>query len=354
MSDAIDDIAADKTLAELDKQYSNATYAAVPPLDISSAILSYEALLGADLLERKKILPWLPEGGLVMVSAERGLGKTHFALSLAVAISNQENFMRWTVNQAAGVMYIDGEMALVEIRERLKLFAPAIPKEPLTILSHEWFFNKLERDLTITDHTVQEAILNELSNQPEVKVIILDNLSSLTRIRENESDDWRNCMLPFLIACRRRSVAVVLIHHCGKNGDQRGSGAREDHLDTSIKLTKLAEHTNTDGCCFQVNFIKSRNCYGEEIETFVAKLIQADEGSAWEIEAISESTKDKLFKLIVEHGDQGIQAVEAARKLGISKSMVSRLKTQLEGEGRLQLTKGKAPMRLVKSNQLAS
>ncbi len=33
---------------------------------LNDAVLSHEQLMEADLPERKKLLPWLPEGGLIM------------------------------------------------------------------------------------------------------------------------------------------------------------------------------------------------------------------------------------------------------------------------------------------------
>lgn len=57
-------------------------------IDLSKAILDFDGLMNADIPERKLILPWLPEGGLAMVFAPRGLGKTFFGISLAVAVAS--------------------------------------------------------------------------------------------------------------------------------------------------------------------------------------------------------------------------------------------------------------------------
>jgi putative DNA primase/helicase len=142
------------------------------------------------------------------------------------------------------VLYIDGEMPLEETRERLQGFIFKQPEAPLEVLSHERFYQRFEKDFVVTDPDVQHALLTLLDAKKELRVVILDNLSSASRPREDKADDWRNCFLPFLIACRRRRVTVVLKHHTGKCGDQRGTGAREDHLDTSIRLSKPDDHTN--------------------------------------------------------------------------------------------------------------
>jgi putative DNA primase/helicase len=165
---------------------------------------------------------------------------------------------------------------------------------------------------------------------------ILDNLSSTSRIREDKADDWRNYFLPFLIACRRRGVAVVLIHHCGKGGDQRGTVAREDHLDTSIKLSKPDDYAN-EGCYFRVDFTKARSCYGETVAPFTAKLVKGQEGAlTWAIASIEESTRDRLITLIADCGEDSISVTEAASELNVGHWEISRLRKRLEADSVIQ------------------
>src|SRR5262245_6915683 len=95
----------DETLSELNAQLGTLSAIESPTIkslflqniQLSDAVLNFAALLKLDLPEREKILPWLPAGGLAMIAAERGLGKTHFALSLASALTAGRHFMKWTV-----------------------------------------------------------------------------------------------------------------------------------------------------------------------------------------------------------------------------------------------------------------
>ena len=337
----------DKNLVQLNQEL--AKFNPIKKLDLLPAILDYKTLLATQLPPRKKILPWLPEGGLMMVAAERGIGKTYFALSLAYAIANGQSFMKFAVTEPAGVLYIDGEMALADIRERLMAIATHPPIASLHILSHEWFYNQFERDLYITDPQVQDALLTQLNKDASLRVVIFDNLSSLTQLREDKGDDWRTNMLPFMIACRRRGVAIVLVHHCNKTGEQRGTGAREDHLDTSIKLTRVAGDMSYEGCRFKVNFTKARGVYGKEIEPFIATLIHQDNQVTWDISAIEESTRDRFIQLVQSSGTTGVTVTEAAQLLQVSKGLISRLKKECEEEGVLQYSSGKRPMKIAEN-----
>ena len=54
---------------------------------------------------------------------------------------------------------------------------------------------------------------------------------------------------------------MVLVHHAGKGGDQRGTSGREDMLDTVIRLDRVHGASN-DGAKFIVRFTKCRGAYG--------------------------------------------------------------------------------------------
>ena len=62
----------------------------------------------------------------------------------------------------------------------------------------------------------------------DVDMVVLDNIATLCRTgKENESQSWQT-MQAWLLELRRRGMTVLLIHHAGKSGDQRGTSARED------------------------------------------------------------------------------------------------------------------------------
>jgi putative DNA primase/helicase len=107
------------------------------------------------------------------------------------------------------------------------------------------------------------------------------------RLKKFTHTSPENITDPFPIACRRRGVAVLMVHHAGKGGEQRGTGAREGHLDTSIKLFLSDEASSNDSCYFRVDFTKSRGCYGQDIEPFTAKLQENPYGETeWTIASI--------------------------------------------------------------------
>src|SRR5262249_36084882 len=92
-----------------------------------------------------------------------------------------------------------------------------------------------------------------------IDLLILDNLSTLlANGSEGASDAWLP-MQNWLLKLRRRGVAVLLIHHAGVNGRQRGTSRREDALDTVIALRRPADYAPEEGARFEVHLEKLRN-----------------------------------------------------------------------------------------------
>ena len=96
-----------------------------------------------------------------------------------------------------------------------------------------------------------------------VEFLVLDNLSSLTTvIRDNDAESW-NPIQEWLLRLRRRGVSVLIIHHAGKGGEQRGTSRREDVLDTSLSLRRPSDYQPTEGARFEVHFEKTRGIHGD-------------------------------------------------------------------------------------------
>ena len=291
---------------------------------LDACVVGFTELLTMDIPERAKIFVWLPEGGITMVYGGRGIGKTFFTLSLAASVSSGVPFLKWgEPSKTVGVLIVDGEMALSDLRARLTSLLIKKPIEPVMIISSEVAFAKTERDINLVDGDQRNDILSILDENKEIRLVIIDNISCLfSGIRESSKDDWEK-ITPWLLAMRRRSVAVVLVHHAGKGGDQRGTSGREDLLDTVIKLEPVNRSPN-EGARFIVNFTKSRGAYGAEVKAFEASL-DLESNELWTWKPIEESNYERMLTL----AGEGVSSVtDMAEELGISKGMVSRLKKQ--------------------------
>ena len=294
-----------------------------------------EELLIKEIPPRKNLLtPWLPSQGLCMIYSKRGLGKTWLALEIAYAVSSGGRFLNWEAEYSQGVLYIDGEMPLSLMQERLSQIENSRGKKIgglLKILSPD------AQEFGIPDLSTREGQekIDELIGD-EIKLVVLDNLSTLIRSgKESESDSW----LPvqeWVLRLRSKGKSVLLIHHAGKGGQQRGTSRREDVLDTVIALRKPENYSPDSGTCFEVHFEKNRGLYGDNIKPFEAHLEThlSNDGVKtinWKHKSLDDSTYEKVCRLSID----GLSNTEITQELGIHKSTVSRHINRGKEEGKI-------------------
>lgn len=289
---------------------------------LSGAVVEYRDLLTLELPERKRFLPWLAERSNAMIYGPRGVGKTMANLGLATALVSGTEFLKWPVTEPVGVLYVDGEMQLDDLRNRATAFLASPPKARLSFLTSELVYAKLQRDLVLTSATVRDEIMGILEQEPDIRVVIFDNISSLcTGIDEQSKRDWEP-IAAWLIRLRHRGLATALVHHGGKSGDQRGTSGREDALDTVIRLDRPAGYDPREGCHFELRFTKSRGVKGDDVACLDVRLAEDKGKFGWIVKLIEESHFDRVKQLIVE----GVTSpTEIAEELGITKGYASKL-----------------------------
>jgi putative DNA primase/helicase len=158
-----------------------------------------------------------------------------------------------------------------------------------------------------------------------VELLVLDNLSSLTAvIRDNDAESW-NPIQAWLLRLRRRGTSVLIVHHAGKGGEQRGTSRREDVLDTSISLRRPSDFKSEEGARFEIHYEKVRGVYGEKIRPFEAKMETRD-GTSWAMREIADVNFARVKALL----DDELTVRDIADETGLSKSTVGRIKKQIE------------------------
>lgn len=273
--------------------------------------------------------PWLPKQGLAMVYAPRGVGKTHFALEVAVAVATGGEFLGWKAPFSLSVLYIDGEMPSADLQGRLKDIQKRtglIPGDNLLIMTPD------EQTGAMPDLSdpKSQALLQYYT---DVDLVIVDNISTLCRTgNENEAESWLTTQA-WALRLRAEGKSVLFVHHAGKGGNQRGTSKREDTLDTVISLKHPTDYKAKDGARFEVHFEKARGFSGEDAEPLEVSLnIDEDKGYQW----IWEKIEDSLNKKIIRLKNEGLNQTEIAEELRVNKSTVSRKMQYLKANGKLE------------------
>jgi putative DNA primase/helicase len=166
---------------------------------------------------------------------------------------------------------------------------------------------------------------------PAAPAEVRRSLSTLARgLRENESDDWGG-LQHWLLGLRRKKKGVLLIHHAGKGGQQRGTSRREDALDTVIALRRPSDYEPDQGARFVVHLEKARGVVGADAAPFEAKLVETgDGGLAWAWSDLAGAQHDRAADLLRD----GLSVRDVADEVGMTKSAVHRLKKRLDQEAR--------------------
>jgi putative DNA primase/helicase len=318
---------------------SIATAETRPPLQA----VGISDFLALDIPAREMLLaPILPERSLAMLYAPRGLGKSWLALSIGLAVASGTPLLRWSAPRQRNVLYVDGEMPLVSLQERLRAiavpFGTAIPNDGFRILAAD----QIDGGINLSSEDGQRSLEPLLE---DVDLQILDNLSTLaSTTSESASDAWVP-MQNWLLKLRRQGTAVLLVHHAGTNGRQRGTSRREDALDTVIALRRPEDYSPEQGARFEIHFEKLRNrAEADGAVPFEARVENVGDGISWS----SSDLKPPLLMQAAELFAEGMTVREVATSLRISKSEAGRLRLRALTDGLLvaELQSEDSPVRV--------
>jgi putative DNA primase/helicase len=288
--------------------------AALGPSQLTA--MTIDEFLRRDFPARETILtPWLGVASLALMYALRGTGKTLVAHGVAWAVACGGEFLKWAAPQPRRVLLIDGEMRAGDIQERfhnIRAVSELLPQPDfLKILAADTFRDGLPN-------------LNSLEGQQryvdvigDADFIIADNLSTLCpTIKENDADSWAP-VVGWQLSLRRANKSVLLVHHAGKAGTQRGSSRKEDVLDTVISLRRPPDYSPAQGARFEVHFEKARGFYGPDAEPFEVQLVDRE----WRIGPIKSGDDPDTLKAL--HA-QGMSIRDISDRTGVPRSTVHR------------------------------
>ena len=246
-------------------------------------VFNWDELRSTQFLPIEQLLdPVISTGSLNTIFGTRGIGKTHVAWSMALAIAGGGQFLRWKAPISRPVLYIDGEMRGLELqRGLLDCFSALqrdnegfeVPGDALKVVSSEG----MRRRINLATGEGQDIVSEYLADR---SLVVVDNVSCLARGGpENEAGSW-DPILDWALGLRARGIAVLFVDHAGKNQElgPRGHSKKEDQLDTSIQLRKLPGRRGP-GLCAEVHFTKTRALLDDE--PFEISLATNAYGSEW-------------------------------------------------------------------------
>lgn len=271
------------------------------------------------------LAPLLTSKTLALLHGPRGLGKTFVALGMAWAVAGGGSFLGWRAERPHNVLYVDGEMAAVDMQARLRMLGSA-PQALQFLLAD--LNDRFLPDLGV--HIGQSWLISTATTagQPP-DLLVLDNLASLVGINTRDADRWTE-MQRFILMMRRQGMAVLIVHHTNKKGFQRGTNRREDVLDLVMALRRPVDHQPSSGAHFEIHFEKTRGLLGDAVEPIEARLTTDATGVVrWEWQPARDAEFHRAATLL----QSGLNAAQVAKELGISRTKSYRLRERAVQQG---------------------
>jgi len=184
---------------------------------------------------RTLLQPWLKEGQTTILYGNYGSGKSLLSIAVSYMLglrdyeTDEAEIGTWLVKNPTGTLYIDGELGEQEMEERIKGFewlGKQSGKYRIQVLSLPEYQLDTGDSFSLSDRENQIKVIHWLEKHPNYKVVVLDSISTLFNLEEeNSNSEWNNKVNPFIRDLRALKVACLLLHHAGKDSKKGLRGA---------------------------------------------------------------------------------------------------------------------------------
>lgn len=212
------------------------------------------------------IKPIFRDPSISFIYAEQGVGKSWIinSISIALTMKNPEGITigPWIVTQGCAVLYLDGEIPMPDFMRKIsfqkKGMGPGDPDKPLTIWSSIQFDSEDGKMINLAEVEWRDRITQFFVINTQYKMLILDNLTSLTvGLNENVKQKW-SPINQWLLRLRGMGVSIIIIDHANREGNLRGTNSKIDNINNNIFI-EHDENYHIDTVAMIVQFKKGRD-----------------------------------------------------------------------------------------------
>lgn len=273
---------------------------------------------------------------MAMLYAPTGVGKSWLGMSLACLAAGGGSMYRFTGDKPASVLYIDGEMDLEDLRDRLKVCIAATGADMKKVGENLILYSRQAQDprtpfLNLDDAGDRERLM-QLIQKHAPQFIVLDNFSTLVEVEDENSASAFNGITNLLLTLKQDRRAALLVHHSRKGSaadtsSYRGSSRLSVTFDVIIKALR-PDDAPTKGCTVEVVVEKDRSA---QIPHKNFKLyLEHTSGARWQ----EQESSDQLHRLVSMIKSCNYKSnAEVAKAMNLDKSTVGRKLSRAIGLG---------------------
>lgn len=292
-------------------------------------VRSVPSLLNANLSPPQPLLGPITAGSMGMLYGWRGAGKTLLATEIALAIATGRSalkadaggFPQWSAPAPVPVLYVAGEMSGWTFRQRL--LAQCAQRDPraLTLVLNEDLVLAGLPALNLSLAACRAQIDDALA-RAQARFIVLDNLDTL--MDDPTDEEAYRPVGQWITRLTLQGLAVLVIHHAGKSGDQRGTSRRESPLDYVLRLETIDD--DSARLAFRVSFTKARFVDKLLARSFAAEFLPLESPPRWKFSSSQESKLEQFLDIVATTGT--FRYKDVAQEMAIAYSHVYRLRAK--------------------------
>jgi len=287
----------------------------------------------AEKIPPKKVLvtdssghPVFTSSTINQIFAFRGYGKSLLGLGLVNIMIHGGEMLGYQSEGGLKVLLCDGELPPEDLQKRLNELIGESHGMLNVMSPHNLPHSTFP---ALSDPDYQAAFMAQV-DELKPDVIVFDTLTACFKFDTNDADMWI-LVNQFLLELRLRKICVIITHHAGKNGTQRGRTDGDDNLDLVIKLDAPPGHSAGMGLNFILSYEKVRA--DSKLNGF-----QAVYDGAWEI------VSDGIFEGCLDMLKKGKTYKDIEETLGISPKRIAQYKKKAVALGLLPPDNLKVPV----------
>lgn len=260
------------------------------------------------------------------VGGPKGRGKTEFCLGMSYSVVHGKDFLKWKVNEAQPVYYIDGEMDPTDIWDREAKYRERFgaPLENYFKILNYQTANEQNTLPDIKDESNHDLYLERFDLQykqtGKKPMIFFDNLRSLSNFNENSSDEY-NAINKFFLKLKAQGYTVNVVDHTGKSISQgfRGTSGKTDNAYVCLILDP---EKDTSCLKFTVCFDKGRGLKPELTQDYT---VQYTFDGCWSEGKTGKQVKaDATECEIAEYLNKGLTQKQISKKMDMAVGTVNK------------------------------
>lgn len=196
-----------KEIVKVNKSKTKQEYNVVKVIDAVDMNIKKPNMIVEDILNVR---------GNTMLAAEDNVGKSMMANQLGLCIATGIDFLGYKVPRPLKVLLVQHEMENGEQIDRLKKQYHHYYFKSPELVTENLLMHLIDDDENLSTTDQFDVINNTLEKNPEIEVVIFDNIGQSTNVPMSNPDEIRNELKRLKAICRKHSVAFILVAHLVK------------------------------------------------------------------------------------------------------------------------------------------